>query len=83
MLRRPLYRDWIFWLWGLMTFVGIKSTLDYYPDGIRTGFDRMAFTIDVAIVLGVNTLLFLLLPAGIRRAVRRGRARRKAARASA
>lgn len=80
MLRRPLYKDWIFWLWAVMCFAGIRSSLDYYPDGIRTDFERLAFTFDVALVLGINSVLFLVIPAAIRGAIRRGRARRATAR---
>ncbi len=70
----PLYTDWIFYLMLFAMFVGGRSVYADYTVVDITGARHVqygaAFYIDLAIALGIQFLLFGVLPASIRRGVR-------------
>jgi hypothetical protein len=74
LMDRPLVRDWIFWLWLGVSFVFVISGISQdYAGSAGNGFTAGAAFVDVVVRLGFTALLFLLIPALIRRAVRRSR----------
>lgn len=63
MFDRPLYRDWIVWL-GV---VGVVSGLSY------TSHNGPANIVDYLIAIGVQWLLWAMVPAAIRQGIRNRR----------
>jgi hypothetical protein len=77
LFNKPIWKDWIVYLWLFATWAVVAPTIQDYP-APRTPEDNLALTIDIAIAVVVQTLVFLLLPAVIRRAVRKRRNAEKA-----
>ncbi len=77
LLYRPWWTDWIFYLWLFAIIALVVSTVqDYRSDGgLREVNEQIALVIDIAVGVVVQTLFFLCLPSGIRRAIRRIRSR--------
>lgn len=74
LLDRPLYRDWISYLYAFSVVASLVSTYkNFYQDGINTSFDLVAFAIDVVAGFAFQALVFLLLPAAIRSLFRKRR----------
>ena len=70
LLRRPLHKDWIMWLWMVALVAVVQPTIGRHTysdfNGKVTTVD-VTLLIDLAMSFGIQTLLFMLLPAAIRR----------------
>ena len=77
-LDTPLYKDWIFWLWIIATVAPMLNTINNAsttdPVTGTTSFDAVSGLVDAALLVGVQWLIFNLLPRSIRLNYRKGRA---------
>ena len=69
---RPLHRDWIFWLFAITMVASSASGLEGLGSGEQ--IDPIAGLIDGFIKVGINYLIFGVIPSSIRARVRRRRA---------
>lgn len=70
LLDRPLLRDWIVYLWALGLAAGVATSLGDYP-GDGSVVTDSAFWIDLAFAVVVQSVIFMVLPAWVRRSLRR------------
>ena len=76
LLDRPLLRDWIVYLWALGVAAGVATALGDYQTDSNVVTDS-AFWIDLAFAVGVQSFFFMVLPAWLRRSLRRRSASRQ------
>lgn len=57
MFRRPLHRDWLVYLFAVIIFAGVRSTISSYTDPATDQFDitgqEAAFFIDLLVAVGI------------------------------
>lgn len=70
LLDRPLWRDWVVWLWALGLVAALSSIVGDYTGSTASGFTVTAVLVDVVLAVVVQTFLFAWLPAKIRQAFR-------------
>lgn len=75
LFRRPFYTDWTIWLAALGIGVGVENAADSYPNAFWASdtYDLLASSIDVALAILVQALFLGILPAVLRRAIKRRR----------
>lgn len=61
----PLWADWLTWLTAFGIFAGLTSVWNSYPT--LEGSEAAAFAIDAILAVGLQFLLFGVLPGKIRR----------------
>ena len=76
LLDRPRLRDWIVYLWALGITAGVTTALGDYRTDANVVTDS-AFWMDLAFAIGVQSFLFMVLPAWLRRSLRRRSASRQ------
>jgi len=67
LLKRPLWKDWIVWLWLASIAIPAARNIAGYSGEQLTEYDLVSGSIDAAFYVGVQTILFLLVPSWIRR----------------
>jgi hypothetical protein len=71
LLRRPIYKDWIFWLW-LLSLLAASPLANSLTDDRSQEINLVAGAIDFLIAFVIQTLIFLVLPAKLLRRSKQG-----------
>jgi hypothetical protein len=69
-LDEPVSKDWIFWLWIIMTVLSNLNVINQLSTGPGESIDLVAGVIDGAIAVGSQWLVFNLVPRSIRKNIR-------------
>jgi hypothetical protein len=69
-LDEPVHRDWIFWLWIIMTGLSVLGSVNSQSSNLSGSPDLVSGLIDGLILVLSQWLVFNLLPVSIRRKVR-------------
>lgn len=71
LFKRPLWKDWTVWLGSAGAFSSVRSTWPTYYGQPMNDSNMLAYTIDLLFGLATGWGLFAILPAAIRRRLRR------------
>jgi hypothetical protein len=67
LLRRPIYKDWIFWLWAASLCAASAPITNSLTNDRSQEINLVAGVIDFLIAFVIQTLIFLVLPAKLLR----------------
>jgi|LakMenEpi03Aug12_release.lakeMendotaPanAssembly.Ray.scaffolds.fasta_scaffold1232001_1 hypothetical protein len=73
-LDEPVTKDWIFWLWIIMTVLSNLNVINQLSTESGESINLVAGAIDGAIAVGSQWLVFNLIPRSIRKNIRARRA---------
>jgi hypothetical protein len=73
LLQRPIYKDWIFWLWLISLLGVLLPAINSISRNDPSEFNLSAGAIDFLIGLIVQTIVFLAIPGGLRKRTSRNR----------
>ena len=73
LLRRPVYKDWIFWLWLIALWASLAPIANSLTNDNSQEVNLVAGAIDFLIAFGIQSVVFLAVPSGIRNRIQRNR----------
>ena len=67
LLRHPINTDWIFWLWLVSLFASLLAVTNSLSSDASSNINPLAGLIDFIFAIVIQTLIFLVIPAQIRK----------------